>query len=315
MLKFVYTTILMLAGINIIFTPQLAAQSPASTEQLQEAIQIRIENLVRSSANSFYEKSLLPAPELNQIEAKAQFVQAQSGFEVSSLDLNIEINSDDPPEIIRQLRQYLAQVLSREGFSVDQAVSESVGAPTLSLTLEVVTPPMSGFDFNLKERWPDYLRFLLIILAFISSLVFLVYLFLLPAAWRRRRLRKLSDLSKRRPVDQSSGLKLPPLPEIDFGQPIERTTLRELHDLDELHIQKYPIWVDPSGARMSDLEGIRKAFEVLPFEEALDLLSCMEEGERNVILNQLKLNPSVKAHIKKELEKKGAAAAQPLPNN
>jgi hypothetical protein len=313
--KFIYTIVLVLAGITSINIQQLAAQSSASTEQLQEAIQIRIENLVRSSANSFYEKSLLPPPELNQIVAKAQFVQAHSGFEVSSLDLNIEINSDDPPEIIRQLRQYLAQVLSREGFSVDQAVSETVGAPTLALTLEVVTPPISGFDFNFRDRWPDYLRFAMIILAFLSSLVFLGYLFLLPAASRRRRLRKLNDLSKHRPVEQASGLKLPPLPVIDFDQPIEQTTLRELHELDEQHIQKYPVWVDPSGARMSDLEGIRKAFEVLPFEEALDMLSCMEEGERNVILNQLRLNPSVKAHIKKELEKKEAAAGQPVPSN
>ena len=315
MLNFIYIIVLVLAGVTTTRVPEVKAQAAGSAAQQQEAVQIRIENLVRSSANNFYEKSHLPPPDLSQVVATAQFVEGQAGAEISSLDLKIEINSNDPPEVIRQLRQYIAQVLSREGFAVDDAAGENAESPVLSLKLDVVTPQMSGMDLNIKERWPDYLRFALIIAAFVSSLVFLGYLFLLPAVWRRRRLKKLNDLSKRRPDERTPEMVLPPLPVLDLDQPYERTTLRELHVLDEQQVQKYPVWVDPTGARMSDVEGVRKAFEVLPFEEALDMLSCMEEGERNVILNQLNLNPSVKARIKKELEKKEAASGQPVLNN
>jgi hypothetical protein len=308
---------MMLAGSTATQLREAVAQTSTSIEHQQEAIQIRIENLVRSSANIFYEKSHLPPPELNQVAATAQFIQGQSGFEISRLDLKIEINSDDPPEVIRQLRQFIAQVLRREGFVVEHATGETEVAPVLALTLDVVTPPMAGVNFNIKERWPDYLRFALIIVAFVSSLFFLGYLFLLPAVWRRRRIKKLNelhDLSTRRHVEHAPTMGLPPLPVVDFDKPYERATLRELHALEQQNVQKYPVWVDPAGSRMADFEGIRKAFELLPFEEALDMLSCMDEDERNAILNQLKLNPSVKARIKKELEKKETACRQPVPN-
>ncbi len=316
MLKFIYILVLALAGLSTIVLPKVNAQTQGSIAQLQEAVQIRIENLVRSSARDFYEKSHLPPPDINNVLTAAEFVEGQSGSEISSLDLKIEITSDDPPEVIRQLRQYVAQVLSREGFAVDQTAYDMEGAPKLALTLDVQTPQISGFDLNFKERWPDYLRFGLIIAAFLSSLVFLGYLFLLPAAWRRRRIRMLNDASRRRPLKQGlPSAELLPLPMLDLAQPAERTTLREQHVIDDQHIQKYPVWVDPTGARMSDVEGVRKAFEVLPFEEALDMLSCMEEGERNVIINQLNLNPSVKARIKKELEKKEQVPGLPILNN
>jgi hypothetical protein len=313
--NFIYLIVFALVGVLFGSHSGVYAQAPGSLAQLQEAVQIRIENLVRSTANNFYEKSHLPPPELSQVVAVAQFVEGQGGAEISSLDLKIQIESNDPPEVIRQLRQYIAQGLSREGFAVDQAQGDFDSSPRLALTLDVVSPQLSGIDLNIKERWPDYLRFGLIILAFLSSLFFLGYLFLLPAAWRRRRLVKLNELQRRRPQEREQALELPPLPILDFEQPSDRSTLRELHVLDDQHIQKYPVWVDPTGARMSDIEGIRKTLEVLPFEEALDMLTCMDVGEREAILSRLNLNPSVKNRIKKELEKKEAAPSLPVPNN
>jgi len=302
--KIIYILALALSGLTSDCFSEVRGQDAVHLK-LQEAVQARIEHLVRTSAGDFYEKSNLPSSEVKQVIASAQLVESQGRVEISSLALKVEILSEDPPEVVRHLRQYISQVLSHEGFAVDQDTSALEGAPQLSLILDVVKPKSSIFNLIFKDRWFDYLSFSLIVLAFLSSLFFLGYLILLPTSWRRLRMDELKEV----PTNHTPKLaaELPPLPTVEFAEP------GLFGDLGDQQIKKFPVWVDPTGVRVSDVEGIRRAFEILPFEEAIDMLTCLEKSERNVILDQLRLNPSVKNRLMKELERHELHLGLPTP--
>lgn len=299
--------IILLALLGVLGSPSAYPQAGDPLSQYQQAVQLRMDDLVRSSAQEFFSKAHLSPSTIEQVIATPKFNIDMDSARIASLDLRIVLVSDHPPEVIRQLRQYIGQSLNREGFVLDQFAEPGSQAPQLALTLDVRNPPVPFMRFDLPGHWREYMIFGLMLAAFLSALLFACYLLVLPFAARNRRKlvlqRQAEDQTEIARETRETGL--PPLPEITDTAGVT-PSLDDLLSL-EKERQHFPIWLDERGARMADVQSIRKAFEVLPFDEAIDMLSCLDEADRDLVLSRLNLNPSVRERIRRE-----AVARQPV---
>lgn len=282
------------------------AQTVDPLSQYQQAVQLRMDDLVRKTTYDFFSKSHLAPPVIEQVVATPKFNIDQDSARIASLDLRVVLVSDHPPEVVRQLRQYLGQSLGREGFVIDHFAEPGTGAPHLTLTLDVRAAPSVFMRFDLPGYWREYAVFGMIMIAFCSAVVFGGYLIMLPFAARRRTKDIVARAAAARSApspETTSEAGLPPLPAADSSIAPELSVLPSLDIMlaREKERQHFPVWLADSGARMSNVQSIRKAFEVLPFDEAIDMLSCLEEEDRSLVLRSLNLNPSVRERIRREI--------------
>lgn len=281
----------------------VAALAEVNETQYRQAVQTRMDEVVRAGVFEFFSRANLAVPLVEQVVATPQFAAGEDqSLRISELNLRVELITDHPADVIRQLRQYLGQTLNREGFALDPdpATYDTVLVPALALTLNIKEPASHGLRADLTSRWQEILIFTMITIAFLSVLAFGAFLLYLPFS-RRRRLVFVPEVEAARAAKSHTpevGLPVLPSNTVDNAvqvPPLDKMLAREKEK------QNFPVWIDKDGARVADLEGIRKSFEALPFDEAIEMLSCLDEADRNIILSKLNLNPSVRERVRKEL--------------
>lgn len=296
-------TIIALLAFAGFVVPQVQAQTGDALSQYQNAVQIRMDDLIRGAAQEFFVNAQLEPAEISQVISTSKFNMDEAGVRIASLDLQVVMISDHPAEVVRQLRQFIGQMLHREGFVLDHLAGTEVGTPVLTMVIDVQKPTVPFSWYDIPRNWREFGVFGLIVAALLSSLCFGGYLLMLPfsrSRWKARILaeRKEQLISMEPEINQMlphlAGESAEHFPEI--GLPALDLMLAK-----EKERQNFPVWLNGNGVRMANIEAIRKSFEVLPFDEALELLSCMDANDRTVILNRLNLNISVKDRIGKEL--------------
>lgn len=297
----ILSTIMMLAFAWFV-VPAVTAQTGDSLSQYQNAVQVRMDDLVRSATREFFVQSQLEPVEVTEVVSTSKFDIDASGARITSLDLKVTMISDHPSEVVRQLRQYIGRSLNGEGFVLDQFSDADAATPMLTMVINVEKPIVFS-KFGVPENWREYGVFGLIVLALLSTMFFGGYLLMLPFSSRRRKLKKL-DVATEQIFSQDPEFEQP-LPELP-GLGADASPPAGLPSLDQMLAQEkerqhFPVWLNNSGVRMANIEAIRKAFEVLPFDEAIEMLSFMDASDRTVILNRLNFNNSVKDRIAKEL--------------
>jgi len=181
---------MMLAFAGLVVS-EVKAQSGDSLSQYQHAVQIRMDDLVRSATREFFVQTQLEPVEITKVISTSKFDIDSSGARIASLDLKVSMISDHPSEVVRQLRQFIARSLNGEGFVLDQFSDADAAAPMLTMVFDVKKPVVFS-KFGIPENWREFGVFGLIVLALLSTLFFGGYLLMLPFAGRRRKTKKLA---------------------------------------------------------------------------------------------------------------------------
>ena len=188
--------------------PSLAS---TSTLGLEQAVTSQLKEVVEQDIAAYFRKFNLTKPIKVETHARAQIDESGSAPRIAEVNLDVKVITDQPPQIIREARQRLIRLLREQGYRLEPVQDNSPDTrPYATLTIEAVPPEVSGD--NEENAWV-YAGFAGLILALLTSLSVLLYIFFLPLIrWIKR-----SKMRQIKPFDVSASKDpqvqdLPPLP-------------------------------------------------------------------------------------------------------
>ena len=202
----IVTGLLILKGFTSV--PSLAK---TATPGLEQAVTSQLNGIVEQDIEAYFRKFNLTKPVKVETHTRAQIDESGASPRIVEVNLEVKVITDQPPQIIREARQRLIRLLREQGYRLEPIQGGSPDTrPYATLTIEAVPPEISGD--NEESTWV-YAGFAGLILALLTSLSVLLYIFFLPLIrWiRRSRMKGVKPVDvpqSKEPVVQD----LPPLP-------------------------------------------------------------------------------------------------------
>lgn len=187
-----------------------SARSSDATQGLEQAVSIQINGMVTRDIEAYFRRLNLTQPPRVEATTHAQIDESGPAPQVTGVTLAVKVITDQPPQIIREARHSLMRLLREQGYRMEPVAGNVPDPrPYATLTIEAVPPPPTQDDAD--ATW-IYAGFVGLIIALMTSLSTLLYVFFLPMIrWRRVRTSRLSAQKAAKTTDPKRE-DLPPLP-------------------------------------------------------------------------------------------------------
>lgn len=207
--------------------PRTALANPTTQQPLsglEQAISDQMTGLIQKNIDENFRLLKIPPPAAITVKTKATLTQDGTSPRLAEVQFNVTMVTDQPPQIVKSIRQKLLRMLKDQGYRLDEAAPGTDLKPLAILSIESrpsVTPGQ-------EERSPwIYAGFAFVLLALCTSLGVLTYALIWPLlGWRRRR--------RSRKLTPPPSPPEPTLPDLDLPnlQRMEAAPIQAPHSLE-----------------------------------------------------------------------------------